>query len=370
MQYSSSKLAFVELVPGLKIEDVFKKVRAAVEAKTNGSQVPWESVSITDDFYFTGGAAISRENYGRSRPRPPENNTPAPAGAPPRTNPGESSGGATGPASRQQPKAKSAEANFFRFDLISCRASGSVIVCELTVTNKDTVDKEIMLRPGWDGGGTRAWDSSGNVYNADYPVLANSRERGVVTIGTSPKVRITFKGKGTGATKLSKIEVVFISGSTFSVAFRDICMVDDCGDSSMNSPSDGQARSYTASSAERSFTLPANQQWLDTGIDVEPGMRLELTASGKISHGQGRQAGPGGAPGIGAVNLFLPMRSAFMGALIAKIRYQNGKESKKVAVGARNTFVVGENESGRLFFGINDNSMNDNQGSFNVTVRW
>lgn len=39
-------------VPGLKIEDVFKRVRVAVEEKTGGKQVPWESTSLKGDFYF------------------------------------------------------------------------------------------------------------------------------------------------------------------------------------------------------------------------------------------------------------------------------------------------------------------------------
>jgi len=39
-------------VPGLKIEDVFKKVRTQVRIKSNGAQIPWENSSIEGDFYF------------------------------------------------------------------------------------------------------------------------------------------------------------------------------------------------------------------------------------------------------------------------------------------------------------------------------
>lgn len=38
--------------PDLKIEDVFKQVRRDVLASTANGQVPWESSSLTDDFYF------------------------------------------------------------------------------------------------------------------------------------------------------------------------------------------------------------------------------------------------------------------------------------------------------------------------------
>lgn len=359
--YTKELLAAMQ-VTGLKLEDVFKRVLSQVRRQSNDKQVPWYSSSIEGDFYFVGGPADAASLSSKQRVRHgndvPNDNTPGPIRPQPQT----------------KPKVKTAESNFFRFDLIGCRISGATIVCDLTVTNTDNVDKELMLRPGWGSDGTRAWDNFGNAYDAEYPQLANStNSTAVITIGTSPKVRLVFKNKGsgaTGATKLSKLEIVCNSGGIFRVSFRDICLVDNCDDRSMNLPSESPQRSYTASSAERTFTIPANQQWFDTGIDVEPGMRLEVVASGTISLGQGRNAGPGGVPGFGAANLFFPMKSAYMGALIAKLRYPNGKESKKVAVGARNSLLVDDNESGRLFLGINDSTMSDNEGSFSVTVRW
>nr|NQU91619.1 SUMF1/EgtB/PvdO family nonheme iron enzyme [Bacteroidota bacterium] len=44
-------------IPGLKIEEVFKKVREKVMAETGEKQVPWESSSMVGDFYFKRGAA-------------------------------------------------------------------------------------------------------------------------------------------------------------------------------------------------------------------------------------------------------------------------------------------------------------------------
>jgi uncharacterized protein YecT (DUF1311 family) len=40
--------------PGLKVEDVFKRVRIDVEKASGGKQVPWESSSLKGDFYFAG----------------------------------------------------------------------------------------------------------------------------------------------------------------------------------------------------------------------------------------------------------------------------------------------------------------------------
>ena len=39
-------------VKGAKIEDVFKRVRLGVRRSSNGAQIPWESTSLEDDFYF------------------------------------------------------------------------------------------------------------------------------------------------------------------------------------------------------------------------------------------------------------------------------------------------------------------------------
>lgn len=360
--YTKELLAAMQ-VSGLKLEDVFKRVLSEVRRQSNNQQVPWYASSIEGDFYFVGGLS----NVAGSNPKQGERPRPDVSDG--------STSNPTRPAPQTKPKVKTAESNFFRFDLIGCRASGSTIVCDLTVTNTDNVDKELMLRPGWGSDGTRAWDNFGNVYDAEYPQLANStNSTAVITMGTSPKVRLTFRNNGgqgaTGATKLSKLEIVCISGRTFTVSFRDVCLVDNCDDRSMNSSPGGLQRGYATNNTERTFTISANQQWFDTGIDAQPGMRFEVTASGTISLGEGRQADPKGVPGFGTANLFLPMKSAYMGALIAKLRYPNGKESKKIAVGVRNTFQVGENESGRLFLGINDFTMSDNQGSFSVTVRW
>jgi len=40
--------------PGLKLEDMFKKVRVEVRKKSNNQQIPWENSSVEGDFYFKG----------------------------------------------------------------------------------------------------------------------------------------------------------------------------------------------------------------------------------------------------------------------------------------------------------------------------
>ena len=45
--------------PNLPIEQLFKRVRLQVNNATNGRQTPWESSSLTSDFYFFGDTAVA-----------------------------------------------------------------------------------------------------------------------------------------------------------------------------------------------------------------------------------------------------------------------------------------------------------------------
>ena len=55
--------------PGLKVEDVFKRVRAAVRLGSAGKQIPWENTSLETDIYFRqpDAAALAEDNQERSR---------------------------------------------------------------------------------------------------------------------------------------------------------------------------------------------------------------------------------------------------------------------------------------------------------------
>jgi uncharacterized caspase-like protein len=50
--YTSKLLKYIN-VPGLTLEEVFKKVRIDVSTESNGRQIPWENNSLTGDFFFT-----------------------------------------------------------------------------------------------------------------------------------------------------------------------------------------------------------------------------------------------------------------------------------------------------------------------------
>jgi len=59
------------LIPGLPVEQVFKKVRVDVQKETGGKQMPWESSSLIGDFYFNPSTAKmaprEKETYHRER---------------------------------------------------------------------------------------------------------------------------------------------------------------------------------------------------------------------------------------------------------------------------------------------------------------
>ena len=50
--YTSAILDLIKQ-PNIKIEELFKKVRIRVIEESGGKQTPWESTSLTGDFYFT-----------------------------------------------------------------------------------------------------------------------------------------------------------------------------------------------------------------------------------------------------------------------------------------------------------------------------
>ena len=49
--YTENLLREIKM-PEAKIEDVFKRVRLGVRRKSNGAQIPWESTSLEEDFWF------------------------------------------------------------------------------------------------------------------------------------------------------------------------------------------------------------------------------------------------------------------------------------------------------------------------------
>jgi hypothetical protein len=105
--------------------------------------------------------------------------------------------------------------------------------------------------------------------------------------------------------------------------------------------------------------VPANQQWTDSGVDLQPGQRIRITASGEISSTQGVRNGPeGSSKDPNAISLLPEEQHA---ALIAKVG-----EGYPFLVGSGTSYQAGGR--GRLYLGVNDLAVRDNGGYYRVEV--
>jgi hypothetical protein len=101
--------------------------------------------------------------------------------------------------------------------------------------------------------------------------------------------------------------------------------------------------------------------WTDSGLMVRKGQRLRITASGRVSLGQGRFSTPTGLPRV--VDTEKLMKNEPTGELIAVIGDDN---DDFIAVGASREFFAPRD--GRLFLGVNEGNLDDNSGSYDVVI--
>ncbi len=111
--------------------------------------------------------------------------------------------------------------------------------------------------------------------------------------------------------------------------------------------------------------VPADEQWTDTGIDIQPGDTLRLTADGTIYYTSSKTCGPNGTERDWKdLVRALPVNDVGRGALIGLIG-QKGV-AKPFFIGEKGEFTV--EAAGRLFLSINDDNYDNNRGSFRVQV--
>ena len=115
-----------------------------------------------------------------------------------------------------------------------------------------------------------------------------------------------------------------------------------------------------AAPRDYSFTISTTQPWTDTGVDLQAGTVLEISASpvGQTSEG----CDPRGSGSPADANAGLPVMSASPGALIARTEAQGVPMlvggNKRVSVSA----------PGHLFLGVNGQATPACTGSFAVKV--
>lgn len=113
---------------------------------------------------------------------------------------------------------------------------------------------------------------------------------------------------------------------------------------------------------ERRVNVDATLAWTDTGIDVSAGQTVYFSATDRIRWAPGRRNGPEGehnSPANGA----RPLPGQRRAALIGRVG-----DSKDYFLVGDNRGPIRMSAAGRLYLGVNDDSLQDNAGSFRVTV--
>jgi Ca2+-binding EF-hand superfamily protein len=118
----------------------------------------------------------------------------------------------------------------------------------------------------------------------------------------------------------------------------------------------------TSGGASRTIRVNSQQRWTDSGISVRAGERFNIDASGTVTLSQngGDTATPAGASS-GRRAPDAPVLNQPAGGLIARI-----DDYGPIYIGSRGTFTAPV--GGRLYFGVNDDHLPDNQGEFTVTL--
>jgi hypothetical protein len=101
--------------------------------------------------------------------------------------------------------------------------------------------------------------------------------------------------------------------------------------------------------------------WTDSGLMVRKGQRLRISATGRVSLGEGRFSTPTGLPRV--VDTEKLMRNEPTGTLIAVIGDDN---DEFIPVGANREFYAPRD--GRLFLGVNEGKLDDNTGSYDALI--
>jgi len=124
-----------------------------------------------------------------------------------------------------------------------------------------------------------------------------------------------------------------------------------------------QAEAQSVPKQEQTFQVSASQPWTDTGLDLQSGDVVKITASASEASSGTPACDPKGLGGS-ATSADLPLASAAPGALIAKLHAQG---AAPVLVGASNELHI--QEAAHLFLGMNSTGTPACQGSLTVKVQ-
>ena len=129
----------------------------------------------------------------------------------------------------------------------------------------------------------------------------------------------------------------------------------------------------------KKLTVPGNAGWVDTGIDVEEGEELVFQGEGQISLQKGNPDAGCGPEGYDIQGLQQPLPDHNLGCLAGRVTWllavrMDEKTGEEIRDELIKYFYVGREQTvsmplrGRLFLGVNENVVKDNDGEFTVLI--
>ena len=101
--------------------------------------------------------------------------------------------------------------------------------------------------------------------------------------------------------------------------------------------------------------------WTNSGWVVKKGQKIKVTGRGSVSLGNGNFSTPGGIPALADKGKL--MANEVTGGLIAVIGDDN---NDFIFIGSSKEFVA--TRDGSLFLGVNEGNLDDNSGTYDVTI--
>jgi hypothetical protein len=210
-----------------------------------------------------------------------------------------------------------------------------------------------MKRWVWIVGITLALGAWAAVVSADTLILRNGQRISGRLIGLREGVFEFEEERGLRRGRVIRVEQVDVRTIELD---QDGPGAFDRGDRDTDAPA-GRPRGLR----EREITVSARNPWTDTGVNVRNGQTIYFEASGRVRWGRDRQDGPEGENNSPR-NPSRPIPGRPAAALIGRVG-----DDAPFFIGS-DTEGIRVRGSGPLALGVNDETFEDNSGSFRVTV--
>jgi hypothetical protein len=248
--------------PGVGVEELFKQVRISVREKTQGKQTPWESSSLTGEFYFISRqsqiqqtatvptqqsfdpAAMELsfwdsvknsnepEDFNAYLERYPNGNFSSLAKRKIQSLQAKTSQSNVGAPPASKPVEQTAKSKFFTFTLHQCRMSGPTVVCDLSISNDENGERPLSFYRLDAGRVSKAFDDQGVELRMSANQIANknSYDDATLVAGVPVRATATFEGISPQAKNIKLLTLWFNTIAqgfivdSFKVEYRNVIL--------------------------------------------------------------------------------------------------------------------------------------------------